>query len=716
MSSTVRNLAALVIKCNTQPGWISTILVLILMAGLSVWDSRSPFEGVGWLLMLWWLTILGTSAGTGAFSSDLKNDNIRFLEYLPIRRWQIWLADFADGLFWLGLFIVAAVWWRTLHWTPPDPNAFSRDPLPIILFRGRWTLPVGCAALGFCAFASAAYSRLAIERDSTAIFRAFSDAVAIVFMIWLIPVSLGLTPALDELAIPLALIGALYTLAGFVTFMYTPREWGRWKRWWLIRLPTLLILLICTFAIIALMCQHWARFDSIDLEDVTVEPRADLGEKALLTFHSRRSGAHLLTLDTQSGATHYLGRGLGYKSGRGDTLTLATAFRPGTPIPSPGTVPVAADGSIQWHHHLPDQFTFEGAPWRRQRVIWPTNRQHVAFTASPRGSASYYLCLADPSGNVARRIETESGSWLELSGDRFVFPRPDPSEDRTARWPPREFFVYHSATGDITELKLPEPMLACNADFTHALCVRAATRELILVDLASGQSRTLLTASQTQPDEADEYPDRWWWQPSVIDNSGGTLYFGQCTIEVDAGMSQAAWSVRRGARNLPDGLNWIHFASGEIRELMSAAELRRSTDGSPIDPSFLSVAGFTSAGDALVYQNSVELVRVSVPDGTRTVVARSDPGERYPAWTLSPDRRRVLRAQSEPADKEVGRRARYHMRYELWDAGVSRPVADGESVNVRWHDNQHLLLSQAGKVWLIHADTLERRQIYPKPD
>src|SRR5947208_5310874 len=88
-------------------------------------DLATPLPPEAWFLALVWLVVFGMAAGAGAFSSDLKNNYIRFLEYLPVRRWHMWFANWLDGLIWLGAMVLALTWGRTLHWHDPSTAALS---------------------------------------------------------------------------------------------------------------------------------------------------------------------------------------------------------------------------------------------------------------------------------------------------------------------------------------------------------------------------------------------------------------------------------------------------------------------------------------------------------------------------------------------------------------------------------------------------------------
>src|SRR4051812_47631520 len=105
----LRIIWALFRKNNSQPGFFATIWLLLLALVVPAIDFFHRVPATAWLGSIAWLCFLGMSAGAGSFAVDTKHQSTRFLEYLPIRRWQIWLGNFGDGFVWLlGTILVAS--------------------------------------------------------------------------------------------------------------------------------------------------------------------------------------------------------------------------------------------------------------------------------------------------------------------------------------------------------------------------------------------------------------------------------------------------------------------------------------------------------------------------------------------------------------------------------------------------------------------------------
>ena len=62
----------------------------------------------------------------------------------PIRRWQIWLADWGDGLLWMTIMVLCSTGLHTLRWTPAMAMVIER-----IVARSRHGSAAGRFALSW---------------------------------------------------------------------------------------------------------------------------------------------------------------------------------------------------------------------------------------------------------------------------------------------------------------------------------------------------------------------------------------------------------------------------------------------------------------------------------------------------------------------------------------------------------------------------------------
>src|SRR4051794_4996749 len=119
MTSSLRAIKALLIKNNAQTGLGWSIFVVAAIFTLTLSDAVHPMPAPAWWVLLYGVVAMSVGGGVGTFSHDFKHDSIRFLEYLPVRRWQIWTANWLDGIFWTWSFVLAAFLIKALRWRAP---------------------------------------------------------------------------------------------------------------------------------------------------------------------------------------------------------------------------------------------------------------------------------------------------------------------------------------------------------------------------------------------------------------------------------------------------------------------------------------------------------------------------------------------------------------------------------------------------------------------
>src|SRR5215471_9139999 len=97
----------------------SRIAACVIFGGALVFsyvDSFVHWPAENWIYVLPFLILLAQSTGASVLGADLRHDNVRFLEYLPIRWWHLWLANWLDGVLVCLLAVGLLSWHRVWHW------------------------------------------------------------------------------------------------------------------------------------------------------------------------------------------------------------------------------------------------------------------------------------------------------------------------------------------------------------------------------------------------------------------------------------------------------------------------------------------------------------------------------------------------------------------------------------------------------------------------
>jgi dipeptidyl aminopeptidase/acylaminoacyl peptidase len=728
VTQTFKTLLALLKKNNSQPGVLTSIWVMLAMAVFGAFDASRPLSPPAWFGMLLWVVILGTSAGTGAFSADLTSNHLRFLEYLPIRRWQIWLADWGDGLVWLLAMLLLAVGPRTLNWTPPPEGGRGpEEAFNAVFFPTRWSAMVGLTSLGFCTFGIGAFYRVLVERDSVMVFRAIISSLAVCAAVWAVPGLLRIVPTLLDVAVPLFVLGALFSAGSYLLFAWTPKEWGVFRRWALLRLPCVLTIYGTGAVVLFLCCRQWTALDlarpaRVGVAAVNGEP----AESLLVTVRALRSGPHLLSLDPRTGRHHYLGRGLSpYRrggsspSGPDGRLLLRAEFAPDGFWPAAAIVGMNPDGTgRRTLLDLPNERD-EGSV---SEVAWSPDGSSLIFATTARNGAERMLCIADPSGAVRRRIPIDGRGNFALHGnDLLTVPhlgrRPD--EEREAV---RSLLHVDLESNRQRTIELPGYLLGCSTDLRGAVCLKnrdgdgVRRRSLVWVDLRTAGETVVAHEDEIPPldlhdVEPREYgsvdggelvypaPRRGW-----SDRVG--MSFGDVHAFLDDAGRRIAWFVHGSDRSsvTPAAVTLVDPETGKRRPLLDASSAAASRPA-PVPAGSrqpLSLHGFTRRGDELVYEWGNEVVAVSTADGVRRVVARRPAGADHVTWTFSPDGRRVTsrvstydRDASPPTQRST---------VQAWHDGRAVTLFDGVgNVSPQWLDDEHVILEDEFTLTLVPA-------------
>src|SRR5215212_9780067 len=134
-----------------HPMLSANLVTFALALGFSIADALWHVPAGLWGLVLLFMVVISQAAGTSALGVDLKDDNIQFLQYLPVRWWQVWVANWANELIALLVLVPLVCWYRVVHFV--GPTEMERYmPLRDLFFSSRWMLPLGLTSIAFFAF------------------------------------------------------------------------------------------------------------------------------------------------------------------------------------------------------------------------------------------------------------------------------------------------------------------------------------------------------------------------------------------------------------------------------------------------------------------------------------------------------------------------------------------------------------------------------------
>lgn len=739
MSQTLRTLLVLLKKNNSQPGVLTSLWVIVAMAAFSAFDAARPLSPPAWFGMFMWILILGTSSGAGAFSVDLKSNHIRFLEYLPVRRWHIWLSDWGDGVLWLGGMLLIVTVPRTINWTPPveaerggPEYAFNQ-----IFFSTRWSLLLGLAGLGFCSYGIGAFFRVLVERDSAMILRSIMTSFAVCTGVWVVPVMLRIIPALHEAAVPLFILGALFSAGSFVLFVLEPKHWGVIRRWVFLRMPCLVFVHVASAAIVLLACRQWARLDLAKAERVNVARTTRTGnaDALLVSVFALRSGDHLLHLDIGTGRHQYLGRGVSaYYRGespaqlaRDGRLLLQADFAAGGLWPTKDSVvTMNPDGSgrrmlLDGGEYVAD----DGEKYSLGTIHRSADGSTLVFAGRRRdrysGDAS--LFIADGATGAVRKRIPISSSAFAIHGDELIATAKPTVEPAAGAWPVRALLHINLKTGAERVIELPGVLVSCTRDLADALCLIIRDhagirhRSLVWMDLATSHTTPVADEDEIPTISLDENPPNEYSSAQsghLVDDPGGGMSVGDLHALLDETGRRVAWFVRPDAQsNVPPTITVVDLNGGDRHRLTIQSTATSQPTSKPLrsGPQF-AAHGFTRGGEELVYEWDGEVVAAASDGGGRRVMARQPGKDDYAGWRYSPSRLQlvsvVARYDADPAGRGSTRTT-----IQSWHDGEPVTLYEGDrNASVQWLDDEQLILEDGRTITLMDPRGGNRRKLF----
>jgi hypothetical protein len=700
MTQTLRILGALLVKNNRQPGVLVSGMMVVAMLGLTVLNGVHRLPNEAWIFVMAWLLVLGTSAGLGAFSVDLKANNIRFLEYLPIRRWHIWAANWFDALAWLLLALLCATLLPTIQWHPDwmlDDGDI--DSLGYALFATRWSLMLGCGGVLFCAFGVAAFCRLAYLRDNIAMVRGILTAMLVTSAVWLVPIVFGITPNLRDAAVPLIINGLLFSLLSFAIFMLTPREWGSVRSLLFIRLPAIVFGTATAFGIVVVFAYVWRLPDDLRPQSLDVVRSPDGLPTILLTTDSIRSGGHLYAIPASLGAPRYIGRGL--MPARRDPrpvreLILRGTFDLNNFLPSPGRLVISdLDGRNE-------RTIFAGMGLRRFTEETPFDVMGVCgdfiIAGERNGRSRETLLILNHDGSIVDRVRDASPACMP--GETKLLAPIQNSDD-----PPGAggfaYLLYDPITRSRMQLSLPGTVIAYPPDLSAVLCLctkssgKETRQSLVVVSLPSQKKREVLGFDDLPPVPKHYYDlatpsDPVSVQSSAIQEDGFSLLVDDSFEHALVHSNQNADEQSR------ETLLDVNLQTGARTKLR---------DGAP------SVIGgllrFSADKRAVLYRSGSRIYRLSIPSGESMLIANVPSDFSSIHIEISPDGDRVL------ADCSDYEPPKHPPLMQIWEHGrvcFSRSM-DDESA--KWLDNNRIVWIDGECAYICNFDGSGKRQIFP---
>lgn len=717
----------------------SDIIALALLFGLSVFDLFVGIPEVFLSIGVIFLFIIGPVGAVSIFGLDVHKDRFRFLEYLPIPRWQLCAANYIKAL--AGVVVVTvALFWHKVVFREPD------------VFPSRSEMVFGVGSILFALFSLAFFFCTYYEKRLILLLPIpFIGVPVVVSGIYFFGRTF-LTPSPLEIAPICFVAGLLFSLAGFLLFVVPSEHMPRWKHFLFLGSPAFGV--ICGIAVGHL---YWSalRWKELqpgeDLAMFGVVPVTPEGGSNLLVaeVRSSRSGIHAVCIDVDGRSYRPLGRGLEWRpaaepKGEAQTLSFLSSFSPnGLLLDARYFVTVRPDGSGLRRVLQAD----EPLAYYRRRFRWSPSGESLVYVEHryAEDSSGEYLVIADAAGKTRLEIPHIEDSHPAGRGPFLINERgflvallrtdvPEGEEQSTAEEGP--YVGVDLETLDTQRFDLPGSVLAFSRDLTRAACIRSQVAKgkryesLVLVEIPSLVERVILSEDEMPAVElgqqVTEDVNRFVDFDRFRDSGGGGYWGG---FRFNESLDKAVWLKTRAEEDfLVLFLELIDLTSGESRVLRTPSEAGRvPLVRDTAQDTRMGVFGLTKAGDAVIYQLGEAIFLHNFAEDEPRILAnlaRKDEAavtagfelSRSPRTSFSPDRRHVLRQTEYSRYDDEPRPTETASTVEIFDEkGVPKLVfATKEGTyHAFWIDNDRIVIFGGDEVLLATRAKTGLEHIFP---
>lgn len=284
------------LRKNLVAGWIwegSLIgfAFLLSLLGSTSWFASADRDNLSNLYLIMTSALLGHLS----FNADMRRHGLAFLEWLPVPRFAIWLANFLHGVAVLALICCALLWLQAL--VPPVTLVDPYEKLGLTVPLGQRWLGLFSVGLGF--YTLTHFWRVVVRHE----FGALVPMVVVPLVVEALDRAvlrswLKLEPHFHENT-GVALAAALFfAVAAAFAFVNTPTHTDLRHRLWRVGLPLFAVASLLALAVCWLQCRQWSHLSTTEsLAIGNLKVLAGTPPRFSLEVQGSRSGRHLVVTD-----------------------------------------------------------------------------------------------------------------------------------------------------------------------------------------------------------------------------------------------------------------------------------------------------------------------------------------------------------------------------------------------------------------------------------
>lgn len=721
------------------------VLALAIASALSILTSKFEI----WEIYVITSIVLILGVGFFPWHSTVEKNHMKFYDFLPIRRSQIWLCNFLEATLVLIL-LSSTLTWHQLFILDLENN----------LYFSRWDIFVGPFALGFWSASVVALVYSTLHRMANIVVVGFTTSLMAVLLLWagiiyVLP-RLGALPSFTELAQVLIFSSLLFYSAGYFIFTRSPHKirshaasirWGAG------------LFLVCS-AIMAgyflYECYRWVQPD-YGKRYARVMRLGPSEEANYLVggFNSIHSGTHWYAIALNSGLVKHIGRdfdlvadwgekNFGYLSSRDEKGMWPSEEQFVTMDLEQGSE-TRLNTTEKRELANGDQIYIE-----RSEFEWAGDGQYLTYLEDeyiqndstdefPELKQSF-IVIRDAELNELHRVECYPTRGISVSDSGFVLglaPVDDNSDEMAD-----SYLRVHMQSGDVEEFSLPGEAICFAKDLSRVACIKRRVegetiyRSYVLVEFPSLRETVVIGEDDLAPSVIDD--SRMTSAPLRVEtvhyNFGGLSWNfpsgSLADICFSPNLNKAVWIKKYiKDQHITFTVVYLDLVSKSRNIIIPSSQMPKipvlveETMASTIP---FRVLGFTPDGNAFLYQfhdkvfvvNTSDLEAQMIADlGNRQKHKNADTDDYYEEYYLfSPDRLKLLRAV---LTAQEGRDAESHARtiLECFESGDSRVITDvdGFVFDTVWVADDQIAFVEVEdqEIYVVNVKGSDPKRVFP---
>jgi hypothetical protein len=712
------------LKKNFSHGyWSGGILTILITLSISISDVFVSFTLDIWPVFLLVVLFLSfVAAGGSEFTDDSSKEAERFLEYLPLKRSSIWLANYLEVFIALLLMVICAFWYQAISFEHSVVGSFG----PFQGISNRWDLLIGGGALSFWVFSFHIFFKGYFKNDLLLGILIIPLLLIVGELFNLFLAAVDISPTFLEAAPVFALSAFLFSLSSFLIYSYILSSFARWKVFSFICAPVFLVLIFLFFVHLFICCESWKELEPGEKFSRLYVSRKILKKNGNTYFVvnpaiSKRSGRRMIIIDADTGKIIQNLKGfLQTSSPEGKILYRTSHFNNSLLSGDWRIVMMDPDGENRRTLLQRPDISFSIKHIVSSSFSWTGDGNFFVYIASTRNRSNLVVVNLKILKTIAS-VPISRSSLMNKNG--MVLAQPPIPASELVKYPEiqplsRNYFLYNVNTGEKFSFTLPGSLLFFSPDFEKVICLKYAnsdkdnkTFSIVMHDVRSGNDQAIIPSSEL----ASKYTSQpletmgsWRLRIPTKDISNYKLDAAGKSIYLSPNFDKLLWVKKElNGQFCVFSLVLFDLKTMERTIIKTDAIPRQAVANSNGHP----VCGFTSDGRAVVCNDDNDIFLIDLSTGKKKILSKNLGAVKE--IFLSPGFDKVMTTKRD-CTRDAGGKWRTEVVFYENGKVIGRSFFSTSYLYSSWFDNDYALVNFDDKIFKVKAKGGEIKQIFPR--